>query len=313
MAVYTKINFEELENHLKNYSIGELVNFEEIKEGVENSNFKIKTQLNSYILTLYEKRVSNEDLPYFINLMSFLSEKSDLFPKPYKNKFGNFIQPIKNKNSAIISFLPGKQILIPSTKHCFELGKSLSKMHLFSDDFKYYRKNKLGQNTWKKFFKKCMKTTNNFISKEENDLVNDVLKILDQNWPENLRVGQIHADLFTDNVFFINDKVSGIIDFYFSCTDFLAYDVAVCINDWCFDKKGNYLDDNTLSLIAGYELNRKLEKKEVMFLPILVLGASLRFYLTRLYDWMHTSEDANVIKKSPVEYLKKIKINLNKL
>ena len=313
MAVYTKINFEELESHLKNYSIGKLVGFEEIKEGVENSNFKIITQSNSYILTIYEKRVSNEDLPYFINLMSYLSERNKLFPKPFKNNFGDFIQKIKNKNSAIISILPGKQILLPSNKNCFELGKTLSAMHLSTVDFKHYRANSLGQNSWNSLFENCMKSKNNIINEKDKELINHTLEILNENWPKNLTKGQIHADLFTDNVFFKDGNVSGIIDFYFSCTDFLAYDLAVCINDWCFDKEGNYLEDNALSLIEGYELNRKLEKNEEMFLPLLVLGASLRFYLTRLYDWMNTPKDANVIKKSPIEYLNKIKINLSKL
>ena len=253
MAVYTKINFEELESHLKNYSIGKLVGFEEIKEGVENSNFKIITQSNSYILTIYEKRVSNKDLPYFINLMSYLSERNDLFPKPFKNNFGDFIQKIKNKSSAIISILPGKQIVLPSNNHCFELGKTLSEMHLSSIDFKGYRPNGLGQTSWNLLFKDCMKSKNNVINDKEKELISRTLKILNEDWPQNLKTGQIHADLFTDNVFFKDDKVSGVIDFYFSCTDFLAYDIAVCINDWCFDIDGNYLDDNVLSLIEGFK------------------------------------------------------------
>ncbi len=313
MAVYTYINNQELTKHLNNYKIGKLKKFNEIKEGVENSNFKIETENKIYILTIYEKRVAQDDLPYFIDLMIHLSEKEFFSPNPIKSKSGKYIEKFKNKNSALISFLYGKQIISPKNSHCFELGKSLSQMHMATQDFKKFRQNSLGQESWKILFENCVRKKNLFLKKNEINLIYKTLSLLENHWPKHLPVGQIHGDLFKDNVFFHKNKVSGIIDFYFSCTDFLSYDLAVCINDWCFNKEGEYLEKNTQSLIEGYEKIRRLDKNEIKSIPILTLGASVRFFLTRLYDWINTPQNANVNKKNPMEYFYKIKLNLNKL
>ena len=310
MAVYTKVSINEVKKLLQNYNIGDLIRIDEIQQGVENSNFKLTTKSGNYILTLYEKRVNPEDLPYFIGLMNYYSERGIPCPKPIVDKHNNILQKLSNKDAAIISFLPGKQIISPNHYHCFQLGELIGKMHLTGLNFSTNRNNSLGMLTWKPLFKICQKN-NHFLKDVDVKLINTLLDKLEKYWPNNLKCGQIHADLFTDNIFFEKENLTGVIDFYFSCSDILIYDLAITINDWCFNSEGNLNFKNVHSIISGYSSIRDLKTKEFEAMPILLEGAALRFFLTRLYDWVNTNPDSLVIKKDPIEYLNKIKYYQN--
>ena len=303
MAVYTLVHKMELKELIKNYDFGQLLSFEGIQQGVENSNYKLITEKGPYILTIYEKRVNPKDLPYFINLMSFLFKKDIPCPEPIIDKKGEIFHKICNKNSSIVSFLKGKELTNIESSHCFDLGKNIAKLHLAGKGFNQLRENSLGNKSWKKLYELCELNVN----KETDELVRLSLNTFQKNWPRNLPSGNIHGDLFKDNVFFFNGKVSGIIDFYFSCKDFWAYDISVAINAWCFNSKGHFSQSRLSSILAGYNSIRKLTHNEFNALPILLMGAATRFFLTRLYDWNNTSSDALVTKLNPNEFLNKLK------
>jgi homoserine kinase type II len=306
MAVYTKLNFKEVNNFLKQYGIDDLKNFRGILQGVENTNYYIRTNSNEFILTIYEKRVDPKDLPFFLRLLTNLSKNNFISPKPLENLKNYTITKIKNKNATLVTFLKGKSKTKLTNNDCFEVGKVCAQLHNLTKKFEISRKNNLSINNWEKIFKKINKKKLKKTSKEKID---NYLFLLKKNWPKKLPKGIIHADLFPDNIFFINKKISGVIDFYFACNDFFAYEIAICLNSLCFNNNSTFNIKKSKNLIKGYETIRKLTTKEKYFLPILAMGAAMRFFLTRLYDAHNTDKNASVKIKDPNEYLKKLEFH----
>ena len=308
MAVYTKLEHQEVKQFLEQYNINNFKDFKGITEGVENTNYLIKTSEQDYILTIYEKRVDENDLPFFIKLLSNLSENNFPCPKPISNKNNEKINKIKNKNAALVTFLNGQSKNKITSEDCFEIGKITAQLHEITKKFNINRKNNLSIENWDSIFEKTIKQKidldESIIKKTKN-----YLNFLKDKWPKNLPQGIIHADLFPDNIFFTNNKVSGIIDFYFACNDFFAYEIAICINSLCFDNNSTFNMTKAKNLIDGYTSIRTLSEDEKKYLPILSMGAAMRFFLTRLYDFYHTDNKADVKIKDPFEYLKKIEFH----
>ena len=313
MAIYTKCSEEDIKSILFNYSIGQLEKFEGIQEGIENTNYLVIVDKKKYILTIYEKRVKEEDLPFFSELMGNLNKSGFKCPVPICNKNGNSITEFKNKKLMIVSFLEGKAKNNLSPENCKSVGIEAAKMHEITKKFKIKRRNDLSINSWRKIFD----TVKNQCSKIHSDLpglIESNLKDVEKNWPENLPQGIIHADLFNDNIFFKDDKFSGIIDFYFSCNDFYAFELAICFNALCFDGPQNNLSFNATkakSLVDGYSKIRKLTNLEKKNIKVLSQGSALRFLLTRVFDSLNTVEGAVVKVKDPMEYLKKLEFHKN--
>lgn len=315
MAVYTKLTFTDIADFLKNYEIGELVSFKEIIEGIDNSNFIIETTKGKFILTIFESRINKNELPFFINLKAHLAKKNICCPKPIANKDANLINQIQGKFALIVTFLTGATLRPEdngmyqsiTTNHCFEIGKNLAFLHLGVKDFKEKRENDLGINGFEKLFNKM----ENEIAKYQTDLeieIKNYLAFLIKNWRFDMENGVVHADLFPDNVFFDEkQKISGIIDFYFSANDAFIYDLSVVINAWSFDENNDFSEKRFEQILKGYEEIRPLTKDEKAFLPIALMGASMRFLLTRLYDKFNTPAGSLVKIKDPQEYLKKIR------
>tara|TARA_B110000438_G_scaffold301994_1_gene358372 strand:- start:1380 stop:2336 length:957 start_codon:yes stop_codon:yes gene_type:complete len=310
MAVYSKVSKEELNLFLKEYDIGSLKSFESILEGIENTNYKIITSKDTYILTIFEKRVKSEDLPFFIELKKHLINKKFSCPKPISNKKGYIINIINNKLCVIISFLKGTQTENITNNHCREVGKILSSLHENTSDFKYKRVNSMSYVQWEKIYLKCRKYDNKIYKYLLNDIKKE-LSFLEKNWPTKLPMGIIHADVFRDNVFFIENKFSGLIDFYFACYDFLSYDIALTINAWCFDLHGKFYKDKFRSIISGYENHRYLIDEEKISLSILLRGAAIRILLTRLHDKLFHQKESFVEPKDPEEYIKILNFHQN--
>ena len=308
MAVYTKLEHQEVEQFLKQYNINNFKDYKGITEGVENTNYFIKTSQQDYILTIYEKRVDENDLPFFIKLLSSLSDNRFPCPKPIANKNNEKINKIKNKNAALVTFLNGQSKNKITSEECFEIGKITAQLHEITKKFDINRKNNLSIENWESIFEKTIKQKidldESIIKKTKN-----YLNFLKDKWPKNLPQGIIHADLFPDNIFFTNNKVSGIIDFYFACNDFFAYEIAICINSLCFDNNSTFNMTKAKNLIDGYTSIKTLSEDEKKYLPILSMGAAMRFFLTRLYDFYHTDNKADVKIKDPFEYLKKIEFH----
>tara|TARA_B100000315_G_scaffold36657_1_gene31316 strand:+ start:1101 stop:2069 length:969 start_codon:yes stop_codon:yes gene_type:complete len=311
MAVYTKLSENELEEFFSRYNLGKLLNYKEIKEGIENTNYFIQTEKGKFILTLYEKRVEEKDLPFFINLMRNLFDKNFPSPEPIINKNGNYISEILDKKAAVVSFLDGyaKKALNPND--CREVGINTAKLHLITKDLTGKRENKLSINSWRKIYIKVKKDC----SKIHPNLPETIEKNLDEiekNWPKNIPSGIIHADLFPDNIFFKNNKLSGIIDYYFSCYDYYAFEIAICLNALCFEGKSENLSFNVTKakkFIDGYSNIRKLTEEEKKSLKVLCQGAAIRFLLTRVFDYLNLTEGAIVKIKDPVEYLKRLEFH----
>lgn len=308
MAVYTKLAHQEVEQFLKQYNINNFKDYKGITEGVENTNYFINTLEQDYILTIYEKRVDENDLPFFINLLSNLSENKFPCPKPIANKNNKKINKIKNKNAALVTFLNGQSKNKITSEESFEIGKITAQLHEITKKFNISRKNNLSIESWQNIFEKTIKQKidldETIIKKTKN-----YLNFLKDKWPKNLPQGIIHADLFPDNIFFTKNKVSGIIDFYFACNDFFAYEIAICINSICFDNNSTFNMTKAKNLIDGYSSIRTLSEEEKKFLPILSMGAAMRFFLTRLHDFYHTDNKADVKIKDPFEYFKKIEFH----
>lgn len=315
MAVYTKLTFEDISEFLQNYNIGKLTSFKEIIDGIDNSNFIIQTDQEKFILTIFEQRINKNDLPFFINLKDHLAKQGICCPKPIANKSGSLINNIKDKPALIVTFLSGVVLKpdenglysIISAKHCQEIGKNLALLHLGVKDFAQNRKNDLGKDGFAALFNRM----NDKIANYQNGLdveIQNYLNFLDQNWNYDLEGGVVHADLFPDNVFF-NEKneISGIIDFYFSANDSFIYDLAVIINAWGFDGNNKFSQERYENIISGYESVRKIPQNEREFLKFALIGASMRFLLTRLYDNFNTPKDSLVKIKNPQEYLEKIR------
>ena len=308
MAVYTDVAPAELEAFLSGYDIGTLTSFHGIAEGVENSNFLVQTTRGSYILTLYEKRVNRDDLPFFIGLMEHLAARGLSCPQPVAQRSGAVLSEIAGRPAAMVTFLPGVSVRRPTVEHCAELGRGLAQLHLAGADFAMRRANNLSVAGWRPLFVAADGQADD-VAPGLADAIAAELATLEANWPQGLPAGVIHADLFPDNAFFLDEKLSGIIDFYFACTDFLAYDVAVCLNAWCFEPDGSYNVTKGRALLSGYEAVRPLSGAEKAALPRLARGAALRFLLTRLVDWLNVPEGALVRPKDPLEYLKKLRFH----
>jgi len=305
MAVYTEVPDGDLAAFIAAYDIGEVISCKGIAEGVENSNFLIHTGTGSYILTLYEKRVHKEDLPFFLGLMEHLAAKGLNCPTPIKARDGIALRELCGRPAAIISFLEGMWPRRPNERHCQQVGTALADLHIKGSDFPLKRPNNLSVGGWRTLVANTRDRADE-VKPGLAAVIGDELDFLAREWPRDLESGVIHADLFPDNVFFLGDRLSGLIDFYFACTDFLAYDLAICLNAWCFEPKGEFNVTKARLMIEGYHRLRPLPDAELTVLPILARGAALRFLLTRLYDWLNHPPGAFVSPKDPLEYLKKL-------
>ncbi|MAU22801.1 MAG: homoserine kinase [Martelella sp.] len=308
MAVYTDINEDDLRQFLKAYDVGELLSYRGIAEGVENSNFLLHTEKFPLILTLYEKRVDEGDLPFYLGLMQHLADRGLSCPLPLARDDGAPYGRLCGRPAALISFLEGMWLRKPAATHCRELGVALARMHIAGQDFDLSRKNALALKGWVDLWDKSAARADEVQPGLENEITEELASLEDR-WPVDLPEGVIHADLFPDNVFFIGDKLSGVIDFYFACNDFLAYDLSICLNAWCFEKDGAFNVTKARALIEGYQSVRPLDKDEIEALPLLCRGSALRFFLTRLYDWLNTPAGALVVKKDPLEYLRYLRFH----
>ncbi|AWN34892.1 homoserine kinase [Methylobacterium radiodurans] len=302
MAVYTEVPDAELSAFLAAYEIGTLLSYKGIAEGVENTNFFLHTTAGNFILTLYEKRVNEGDLPFFLNLMEHLARRGLACPQPVRNRSGEALGRLCGRPAVIVTFLEGVSVKAPGVDHCAALGRALAELHAAGRDFGMSRANSLSVGAWGPLFAQAGSQAD-AVSPGLSERTRADLALLETSWPTGLPGGVIHADLFTDNVFFIGDALSGLIDFYFACTDALAYDLAICLNAWCFEDAGRtFRKDMAAALIAGYEAVRPLEPAEVEALPVLARGAALRFMLTRLVDWLNVPPGALVQPKDPREY-----------
>ena len=308
MAVYTDVVAEDLGAFLADYDIGELLAYKGIAEGVENSNFLVHTSRGYFILTLYEKRVASEDVPFFLALMEHLHARGITCPQPVKNKRGEVLGRVAGRPAAVITFLDGMWIRRPTPSHCAALGAALAKLHLAGLDFGKSRANALSLAGWRALYQHCSARANE-VQRDLAQFLAAELAYLEQAWPPNLPQGIIHADLFPDNVFFLGNKLSGLIDFYFACTDALAYDVAICLNAWCFETDHSYNVTKGRSLLQAYTQVRPLSEQERAALPLLARGAALRFLLTRLVDWFDVPAGALVRPKDPFEYYRKLRFH----
>jgi homoserine kinase type II len=309
MAVYTEVTDEALAEFLLLYDIGSLLAFRGIAEGVENSNYALKTSTGDFILTLYEKRVAPEDLPWFLGLMEHLAAHGLSCPLPVRARDGRNLHQLAGKTAAITTFLPGVWPRRVQAPHCEPLGGALAQMHLAGQGFAPTRRNALGPEGWGPLLQKCLPQTDSVLAGLGAEL-NLWLEQITAAWPRDLPVGHIHADLFPDNVFFLDGKISGLIDFYFACTDLYAYDVAVCLNAWCFERDFSFNVTKSRALLRGYMTHRPLSGAEIAALPVLAQGAAMRFLLTRLYDWLNTPQGALVTPKDPLDYYRYLRFHL---
>ena len=305
MAVYTEVSDEELAAFLALYDIGGLLSYKGIAEGVENSNFFLHTTGGTYILTLYEKRVREEDLPFFLALMQHLAKQGLNCPLPVSNRKGEPLGKLAGRPAAICTFLDGIAVRRPRAHHCGALGGALAKLHQLGQDFPMVRPNALSLQGWSPLFR-LAEAQADTVAAGLTERIRKELAFLEAAWPADLPTGVIHADLFTDNVFFIGTEVSGLIDFYFACTDALAYDLAICLNAWCFEPDWSFNITKGRAMIAGYQAVRPLTGRETEALPILCRGSALRFMLTRLVDWLNVPPGALVRPKDPLEYDRKL-------
>ena len=308
MAVYTDISEDDLKTFLGQYDTGSLLSYKGIAEGVENSNFLLHTTKDPLILTLYEKRTEKSDLPFFLGLMQHLAANGLSCPLPLPRQDGALLGELSGRPAALISFLEGMWLRKPEARHCREVGRALAEMHVAGEGFDITRPNALSLNGWQPLWDKSEARADEVEAGLKDEISAD-LAFLGENWPKDLPTGVIHADLFPDNVFFLDDKLSGLIDFYFACNDLLVYDVSICLNAWCFEKDGSYNVTKGMALLEGYQSVRSLSVDEAAALPILCRGSALRFFLTRLYDWLMTPAGALVVKKDPLEYLKKLRFH----
>ena len=314
MAVYTQISQKEISSIQSNFNLEKIVNFKGIKQGIENTNYFLITKKNKYVLTIFEKRVKKSELPFFMKLMDKLNRKGISCPRPLKNKKGNYLFRLKNKLACISTIVEGKDKKNLTPRQCLAVGQNIGKLHKSSFNIRLFRKNSFQGNKLDSLYK-SIKFKTRRIAPSLETVLGYSRKNIKQNWPKNLPAGIIHADLFIDNIFFKKNKFSGFIDFYFSCNDFLIYELAICINALCFDyKKGKYNlnKSKVLNLIKGYEKVRKISNNEKNSLNILCRAAALRYLLTRIYDYFNTPKTALIKVKDPKEYFQKLIIH-NKL
>jgi homoserine kinase type II len=308
MAVYTDVSADDLARFISRYNIGELLSYKGIAEGVENSNFLVHTSAGNFILTLYEKRVAEADLPFFLGLMEHLAARGLTCPQPVKNREGGMLGVVAGRPAAIVTFLDGLWIRKPNASHCAAVGEALARLHIAGADFPILRPNALSVESWRPLFEHAGARGDSVRPGLCAEIVNE-LDMLEKNWPRDLPSGVIHADLFPDNVFFLGDKLSGLIDFYFACNDMFAYDVAICLNAWCFEPDHSYNVTKGRALLKAYEKVRPMSAAEHAALPVLARGASTRFLLTRLVDWLAVPDGALVKPKDPLEYFRKLRFH----
>jgi homoserine kinase type II len=308
MAVYTEVSDEELAAFIASYGLGELLSFKGIAEGVENTNYFMHATGGTFILTLYEKRVQRGDLPFFLGLMEHLAAHGVSCPTPVRDNEGRNLKELAGRPAALVTFLEGLWVRRPTVAHCAAVGRALAKLHMGGAGFGLRRQNALGLTGWRPLYERFAPKADE-IAPGLGTLIKDELGTLEASWPSGLPDGVIHADLFPDNVFFLGDRLSGVIDFYFACNDALAYDIAVCLNAWCFEKDLSFNITKSRALLRGYEELRPLTAAEREALPTLARGAALRFLLTRAYDWLNTPADALVSRKNPVEYMRRLRFH----
>jgi homoserine kinase type II len=309
MAVYTEVTDDALAAFLADYDIGSMVAFRGIAEGVENSNFSLRTTTGDFILTLYEKRVDPAELPWFLGLMEHLAKRGIVCPLPVHGRDGVALRFLCGKHAAITTFLPGVWPRRVRPEHCGPVGAALASLHVAGLDYAATRRNALGPEGWRPLLERSRARADEVqagLAAELDEALGGILAA----WPRGLAVGHIHADLFPDNVFFLDGRLSGLIDFYFAATDILAYDVAICLNAWCFEPDYSFNVTKARTLLRAYSETRPLSDAERAALPVLCRGAAIRFLLTRLYDWLNTPAGALVTRKDPLEYLRRLRFHL---
>ena len=308
MAVYTDISDDELATLLADFNIGHAIAFKGIAEGVENSNFLLETDVGRYILTLYERRVRADDLPYFLNLLTWLADHGFPSARPVADREGRTLKTVRGKPAAIVEFLIGISARRPTAAHCREAGAGLARLHLAGQGYPGRRENGLGQAAWGPLFAGLWDAAEG-LKPGLVDTIRADLDYLGRDWPRDLPTGVIHADFFPDNVFFRDGKFAAAFDFYFACDDAYAYDLAVALNAWCFEQDGSFNLTAGRAMLAGYQAHRPLSVEERAALPILAHGAAMRFFLTRLNDWGATPAGALVRPKDPLEYERKLAVH----
>jgi homoserine kinase type II len=308
MAVYTEVSDEELAAFIAGYDLGALLSYKGIAEGVENTNYLLHTEKGPFFLTLYEKRVTPSELPFFLGLMEHLANTGLNCPTPVHDAEGRVLRTLAGRPAALVTFLEGVWIRRPHPRHCLEVGKALAGLHLAGRGFAGRRANALGLSGWRPLFQRLQPRANN-VAAGLAATIEQELDHLETQWPASLPEGIIHADLFPDNVFFLGDRLSGLIDFYFACNDALAYDVAVTLNAWCFETDHTFNMTKSQALLKGYQSIRPFAPEEIAALPLLARGAALRFLLTRAYDWLHTDGNALVSRKDPNEFLRRLRFH----
>ncbi|MEM6847990.1 MAG: homoserine kinase [Pseudomonadota bacterium] len=313
MAVYTHIDDTQLGTFLADYDVGILLSAKGIAEGVENTNYMVRTTGGTFILTLYEQRVATHDLPFFIGLMEHCAASGLAVPRPIRRKDGHQLGELVGRQAAMVSFLDGVAVRRPRPSHCLSVGNALAQFHQTAAPFSGHRDNALGPAAWAGLFDQSRSEAER-VRPGLTDMVDEVLPQLSGaaagGWPMELPQGVIHADLFPDNVFFIGDALSGLIDFYFACRDSLAYDLAILLNAWCFEDDGQFNVTKGRALVSGYTAVRALKPAEAQALPLLCRGAALRFLLTRLYDWVRVPAGALVTPKDPKPYAERLAFHM---
>ncbi len=308
MAVYTDVNDDDLAAFLAGYDLGRALSLKGIAEGVENTNFLLRTERGTFILTLYEKRVREADLPFFLGLMEHLAARGIVCPQPVKARDGRALGRLAGRPATIVTFLDGVWVKRPGVGHCRQVGEALARLHEAGRDFPIVRPNALTVGDWRPLFDLSRARADEVMPGLAAEIAAE-LDRLEAEWPTDLPAGVIHADLFCDNVFFVGDQLSGLIDFYFACNDFLVYDLAICLNAWCFEPDHAFNATKGRAMISGYLGARALSPAEIAALPLLARGSAMRFLLTRLYDWIATPPGALVKKKDPLEYLRKLRFH----
>ena len=308
MAVYTEVSDDDLAEFIASYDLGALLSYKGIAEGVENTNYLVHTEKGPFFLTLYEKRVAPTDLPFFLGLMEHLAQAGITCPTPVRDANGRMLRELAGKPAALVTFLEGVWIRRPQARHCWAVGQAMARLHLAGQSFKLARANALGLAGWRPLYG-SFRARAEEVAPGLSTIVEQELDHLEANWPADLPRGIIHADLFPDNVFFLGDALSGLIDFYFACNDAFAYDIAATLNAWCFETDHSFNVTKGQALLKGYQSARTLTEAERRALPLLARGAALRFLLTRAYDWLHTASDALVSRKDPLEYLRRLKFH----
>jgi homoserine kinase type II len=311
MAVYTEIDGDTLAQFAAQYPLAQIDEMKGITAGVQNSNFLLATADAKYILTVYESSangVAADDLPFFLGLMLHLSAQGLSCPVPLARKDGGLISTVKDKPAALVSFLEGRSVKTPRPEHCRALGAAMAQMHLAGDGFELHRPNNHGLTNWQTLFERCRSRADE-VSPDLTRAMERELIRLKENWPDNLPAGIIHADLFPDNVFFMQGEVSGLIDFYFACNDFYAYDLAIALNAWCFEADASFNVTKARALLSGYQNVRPLAPEEIDAVPILGAGAAMRFLTTRLFDWLNQVDGAQVEPKNPNDFLRRLRFH----